>query len=87
MLTALLWPALGFEMKSFGWPPSLGSAGRSLLNMKGATMVYSVAALPFAHVAAPHEFLSWVVMGIGVIAFTACLVLYGVVIKAALDQQ
>jgi hypothetical protein len=34
MLTALLWPALGLEMKSFGWPPSLGSAGRSLLNMK-----------------------------------------------------
>jgi Trypsin-like peptidase domain len=34
MVTALLWPALGLQMKSFGWPPSLGSAGRSLLNMK-----------------------------------------------------
>jgi hypothetical protein len=34
MLTALLWPAFGMRLESFGWPPSLGSAGRSLLNME-----------------------------------------------------
>ncbi len=33
MLTALLWPALGFDLKSFGWPPSMDSAGRSLLEL------------------------------------------------------
>jgi hypothetical protein len=52
--------------------------------MTAATMAYSVAAIPFAHLIYAVSWLSWLMLVCGVAGFLACLHAYWNIIKAAL---
>jgi hypothetical protein len=53
----------------------------------GLVMAGSVAAIPFAHIIYCWKMFSWIALLIGAGGFTACLVIYWAVIKAALYRE
>jgi hypothetical protein len=65
----------------------LAKAFRRAAYTTGAVMFYSVAAIPFAHIVACVDVLSWLLLIMGVGGFLACLHMFWAVIETAVYRQ